>query len=237
MSYARPLARSRGLGALDEWTNPSLHSFLPSDVFVLRLATTGFPVRGPADVLPLVRAVGRGQNLRLDVRGVALWQDPKAAPDVWHADVVLTTAAALFPFAPLMPGFVDDGAAMAGKVDADAGMRGAFPTFHVVGQVFGQLTAPPDAIDHWRSQPVLWDHVLGPAGVGGPTDSFAKPADYSIVRGKVDDGARATPWILGRSPLAPPPPGGPSGTVVVVVGIALAGLLALHFVKGQGKRR
>ena len=234
MSYA--ILPRKAFGTLDEWTKPSLHSFLPSDVFVLRLGLTGLPLRDARDVLPLLRAAGRGQNLHLDVRGAAVWQDPGAAPDVWHADLVFTTAMALLPFAPLMPGFVDDGLDMAKKIQADPGMAGSFPGWKVVSQLFGQLTLPADAIDHWRSQPILWDHALGPAGQGGPSDTFAKPADFSIVRGKADDGARAVPWKIAQPPLTPPGPSG-SSTLLLLAGLALAGLIGFQIVKGQGKRR
>ena len=234
MSYA--LLPRKAFGTVDEWTNPSLHSFVPTDVFVLRLGFTGLPLRDARDVLPLIRAAGRGQNLHLDVRGAAVWQDPGAAPDAWHADLVFTTAMPLFPLAPLMPGFVDGGPDMAAKVQADVGMGGSFPGFKVVSQLFGQLTGPADAIDHWRSQPVLWDHALGSPGTGGPSDSFAKPADFSIVRGKADDGARAVPWKIGQPPLTPPGGSG-SNTLLILAGLALAGFVGLQIVKGQGKRR
>lgn len=240
MSYAMLPPRRRAFGTVDEWTNPSMHSYLPADVFVLRLSVVGLPLRDARDVLPLLRAIGKGQNLHLDVRGAALSQDPGAPPDAWHADLVLTTPMALFPLAPLLPGTVDDGASMAQKVEADPGLRGSFPAFKVVGSLFGQLTAPPNAIDHWRSQPILWDSHLGPAGTGGPTDTFAKPADFSIVHGKADDGALATPWLVKQSPLTPPGPPGPGGSSsLAVVGLVVlaAGLIGYRVVKGQEKRR
>ena len=127
---------------------------------------------------------------------------------------------------------------MAAKIEADPGMRGSFPAFKIVGQLFGQLTLPANAIDHWRSQPILWDSHLGPASTGGPTDTFAKPADFSIVHGKADDGALAVPWLVKQSPLTPggTQPGGTSS--LAVVGLVLAaGLIGYLVVKGQEKRR
>jgi len=229
VSYARTLPRPLGLGTIDEWQFPTLHSFTPSEVFVLRLTTTGLPLLQPSDALQLIRAAGRDQNIGLDVRGVALSQTPGQDPASWMVDLIYTTPVSLNP----LP-FTDDGATIAAKIQADPGVKGAFPSFAVTNQIFGNLTDPADAIDHWRSQPILWDHLLG-TGPGGPTDTFASPAQFSIVKGQAEDGARATPWVVSKLPLtngnSPP-----STSVWWVVGGIAAAALGVYYVT-KGKKR
>jgi hypothetical protein len=217
------------LGDVDAWDHVWVHSLAPADVFVLRLGVTGAELRSPSDALLFARAAGQGQNLALDVRGVAVWQ----AGDVTMVDVVLTTPA-------LRVGvlWADDAQAMGGKVAADETLRRVFPNLHVASVVFGQLTGPADAIDHWRSQPMLWDHSLpGPKNLGGPTDSMAVPGQYNVVKGKADDGSHAAPWVETKPPLGPAP-GAPASGTMLLAGLGVgAAVLLLRSQSSKGHRR
>lgn len=207
------------MGELDPWAYPSLHYFTNQEVYVLRLRMKGASLREPRDALVFVRSAGSTQNLGLDVRAVALLEEPGGELVL---DLVMTREALYSPW----PWMGDDAEAMRQKIAADPNVLARFPSLAISTAVFGELVAPADAIDHWRAQPKLWDHALGQGGHGGPTDSFATPAEYSVVRGRADDGKRAVPWR------AEPPPGlGPSGARPAdrarVAWIVLAAALAL----------
>jgi hypothetical protein len=226
MSYA--LA---AFGTVDPWDHVWAHALAASDVFVLRLRVSGVKLRDASDALLFARAAGQGQNLALDVRGIAAWKTPDMADDQWMIDVILTTAtlrAAVL--------WADDAPAMATKVAADETLRSAYPKLTIVSAVFGQLTDPADAVDHWRSQGLLWDHALpGPKNLGGPTDLMATPADYSVVKGQADDGKRAMPWVTAKTPLGPP--GGPGMSTAAVAGLGVGAALLVWAMSSKGSRR
>jgi hypothetical protein len=216
---------------VDAWDHVWAHALGTSDVFVLRLRVSGVTLRDPTDALLFARAAGQGQNLALDVRAVAVSKTPDMGTDEAMIDVILTTtslrAAVLW---------ADDADAMAKKVAADASLRGAFPKLMITTAIFGQLTAPPEAIDLWRSQPMLWDHNLpGPKNLGGPTDAMSAPADYNVVTGKADDGARAVPWKIGKPPLGPDKK--PPATDPMMIGGAVVALAAVALLARQPKER
>ncbi len=193
MSY-----RTRSLlstfGTVDSWES-SIHVVNESDVIVLRMRISGARLSEPSDALLFVRAAGQGQNWGMDVRGVAV-SDVASSTDQM-VDVVFTKSdAGLLGWSPaVMLGMADDAASMAKNVAADEAIQQAFPKLSIASSQLGPLTGPADAIDHWRSQPVVWDHLLaGPKGRGGPTDTFAQPAEYTVVKGTADDGKRAQSW-------------------------------------------
>ncbi len=185
-----------GFGTID----PTRLLTFASDVYVLRLKVRGAVLTDPSQALAFAKAAGQGQNLGLDVRGVALWKAPGMTEDQWMVDVVetVTSGGVIVPFVG------DNASAMATKVAANADLRARFPKIAVdtASALWGTLSEPVDAIDWWRRQPMLWDHAL--ADGGGPTDTFANPAEYSVVLGKADDGAKARPWKRGEVPVAPP---------------------------------
>lgn len=181
------------LGTVDPWAYPWAHTLDSGEVYVLRVALANVRMREPADALAFVRAIGQDQNLHLDVRGVAVWKADGMGERESMLDLVLTSA---IYFSPPMIGS-DNGEAMAKNLEADPDLQRLFPGLTVRAPIFGELTAPAEAIDHWRAQPILWDHALpGPRDRGGPTDTFAAPAEYSVVLGQADDGKRSKPWRL-----------------------------------------
>ncbi len=215
----------QAIGTLEPWDYVSAHVYMPKDVFVLRLRVRGALLTSPRQAVLFVRAAGRGQNLGLDVRGVCFWKaQGVAAADDTMVDVVMTTKILRSP--SMLS--ASDAKTMAKNMGADAELRAAFPAVSIQDPVFGQLTGPADAIDHWLSQPLLWDQNLGTHDVlgygGGPTDTFAAPAEYSVVRGKADDGKRVVPWTEGALPdLGSKKPGETGGTAVLwVLGLAAA---------------
>jgi len=240
MSYSALAA----LGTVDPWQYMSAHLWSTADVYVLRLAVKHAPLTDPTDALLFVRAAGQGQNLRMDVRGVAVLTQPASKEDEATVDIVMSISdTGLTMFGWQIPGFsvpfvADDAASMARQVAKDEALRARFPGFEITSSVFGQLTAPPQALDHWRAQPLLWDHSFTGAKMrGGPTDTFATPATYSIVRGKADDGAQAVPWKIGVPPIGPngngKKPGGGDNTVWWIVGLGVLGLVGLKAVKKE----
>jgi hypothetical protein len=114
-----------------------------------------------------------------------------------------------------------------------------FPSLLISEPQFRQLTGPADAVDHWRSQPLLWDHLLG--GDGGPTDTFAQPAEYSIVLGTADDGKRAQPWKVKPPGLGPngekKPPGPATNAVLLLGAVAIGGYVIAQTLKDKKKGR
>jgi hypothetical protein len=185
-----------GLGTVDVWEYVwALHSVSATDVMVLRLQVANARLDDPSDALLFVRAAGQGQNWGMDVRGVAVSAIAGSADK--QVDIVFTKGDAGFlGFGPIV-GLHDDAAAMAKQIATDEVLRQVSPNITISAAAIGPLTGPADALDHWRSQPIVWDHLLsGPKGRGGPTDTFAQPADYTVVKGTADDGKRAVPWKM-----------------------------------------
>lgn len=188
LSPHRPRARRPGLGEVDPWTIMSGHLWSPSEVYVLRLVVVGAPIEDTADALVFVKAAGQDQNLRLDVRGLAV--SPVGGGARQQVDVICTVreGGLAIPFVS------DDAASIAAQIAADPDVRRAWPGISVVSAVFGRLTAPPAALDHWQAQSLLWSTAFpGERGRGGPTDAFAMPAPLALVKGKAEDGKTATP--------------------------------------------
>lgn len=230
MSYAHCSA----LGELSVWSWMGLsHTLDSNEVYVLRLQVAGVPLREPADLLVFARAAGQDQELLLDVRAVGAWKQPGMTDDQWAIDVVMTFAENHV----VVPLFTDDGAQMGKRIGADPDFVLAFPKGQVVNGAFGELTAPADALDAWRSQPLLWDHSLpGARSHGGPTTTFASPVDLSLFKGKADDGRRAVTWNVTKPGLvAQNTPSGNSTALVVGAAIALG--LGFVFWSRTARRR
>lgn len=222
-----PRWAAAGVGGLGETSNWLGLVASPSEVYLVRLAVKGARLDTPDDAKKFARAVGSlmSDKLDLDVRGVAVWG---SASDR-HVDVILTSDDSRVSL--ITPS--NDGIKSA--VEADPTLRAGSPTFSVTSAELLQLTGPPDAIDHWRSQPILWDRHLGPGSSGGPTDTFATPAEYSIVLGKADDGKRSSPWRAADPGLGPDAKKNAASAWPWVLGILAAVAVSYHF--GKEKRR
>ncbi len=197
------------------------------EVYLFRALLKGLPITTPIDALLFVRVVGERFNafFPMDVRGVALG---KVTGNDYVIDVVMTSPQS--GVAPLTPSAVSVQAAIL----ADSDINRIYPALQVVDPEILELTGPKDAVDHWRAQPVLWDHSLeGARGHGGPTDTFATPADYSIVKGKADDGKGATPWKVDK-PGFDPTPGAQTSDSTATVFLVLLGIGIVVMV---GKRK
>ncbi len=205
MSYMR----LSGLGETSKWLG-LLAS--PSEVYLFRFSAKNANPKSPLDLLAFVRAVGQVNlfQTKLDIRGVTMWDDG-SSPDAHTFDVVATSPeGGLSLVLPSASGILN-------SVSSDPNVQALFPGIVLSDPSLLELIGPSDAIDHWRSQPILWDHSLSSgAGVGGPTDTFASPAEYSIAIGKADDGKRAKPWTVGQK--KPAAPGG-SNTLLWILGI------------------
>jgi hypothetical protein len=221
------------LGTIDPWDSVTLglHRVAETDVIVLRLRVANVRMKDPSDALLFARAAGQGQNWGMDVRGVVV--APVAGSDDQMVDVVFTKGdAGLFGWSPsIMVGFADNADSMGAKVAADETLRQNSPQLAIVSAQLGPLTDPADAIDHWRSQPIAWDHLLnGPKNAGGPTDTFATPADYTVCKGTADDGKRCKPWKAGVLPFGPNGPTVTPTQIGVVAGAAVLGLIVWKLV-------
>ena len=196
MSYA--------LAEFDAWKVMGGHTLDDDEIYVLRMTVTGCPLRTASDLKLLARAAGQAQNMDLDVRAVGAKERPEAG--AWNIDIVFGSVGGKRVVTPFLS---TDADAMAKSIAADPQIQLNFPKFSIVAAQFGALVGPADAIDTWRSQPTLWDHALtGPSGRGGPTATFATPADLSFFKGEADDGRKATPWRASDPPIAPPGPNG-----------------------------
>jgi len=221
MSYVLP--RRVAIGEVDAWTVMPAHTFDSDEVYVLRAVYTGVALTRGEDLLLFARAGGQGQNHDLDVRAVGAWQPPGAPADTWGVDIVFTYAG---PKAIAIPFVGDNASSMAKNVVADEDLRAAFPSIALTAEepVFGRLSAPADAIDTWRAQPLLWDHNLsGKKGRGGPTATFAKPTDLSLFHGRADEGRAVTPWKVTTTPVGPQTGTGWGTTLWLLAGLGLAG--------------
>lgn len=226
MSYTQTaLGLRRGIGETSDWWGLSAST---DEVFVFRAQLLGVKLRSPFDVLLFVRIVGERFNafFPMDVRGVAV---SDVTDNGCSIDIIVTSPKSGVSLT------VPSDASFAQAIMGDPDVRKIFPSIQVVNPLTLELTSPKDAIDHWRAQPVLWDHALsGSNNRGGPTDAFASPAEYSIVKGRADDGKAATPWKVPKPGLDPTPSAGDGtgdGTTILLV---LVGLGVLYMV---GRKR
>jgi len=196
MSYI--IRRERSLGEFNAWDFMIAHTFDDDEVYVLRLDCSNVILKDGSDLLPFARAAGQGQPYGLDVRAVGAWKQDKAGPDDYVIDIVMTHSGG--KASPVGRG----GDAMGQEIAADDRIRAMFPRLVIRSATFGELTGPKDAIDTWRSMPLLWDHSLsGEKKRGGPTSVFSSPTDLTLFHGKADDGRRATPFRVTDVPFKP----------------------------------
>jgi hypothetical protein len=217
-----PRWAAAGFGETTGWLGVSSAT---DEVYLVRLDVKGARLDTPADALKFARAVGQivATKLETDVRGVAVSSDGAGT----HIDVVMTAdKSGISLLVPSEEGLRE-------AIEADPELRRSSPALVVSRAQLLRLTGPADAIDHWRSQPLLWDRHLGSAG--GPTDTFATPAEYSVVKGRADDGKRAEPWRLDKPGLGPDDKKKAGQMWPWVLGILAAAAVSYHF--GKEKRR
>jgi hypothetical protein len=234
-----------GLGDVSAWNYPTFHTLDANEVYVVRLKCTGLPLSDGKDLLLFVRALGITQTLGFDIRGAAAWQDVGADQNSWWIDLVATVPGWEGNPIPLLG---NDAASIAAKIQNDPTLRQAFPSLQIdqSASLWGELTGPAQSIDFWKSQPLLWDHTLpGPkcvaliGGCGGPTNTFPSPPASSIVKGKADDGAMATPFpVSGSVPITTPDTqkGYALGDLHVAGVLAIAGALGLGYYYYYGRK-
>ena len=185
--FSPPGSATSSLGDTRDW---GVWYSVPDEVYLWRAHFTGATL---ADALAVVRAVGLGSDLNLDVRGIAVRPDGEAA----EVDVVLSTGRhRAYP-----PGVYDNAADIALKVAGDAALRQRFPALKIDAAQLLQLVGPPAAVDFWRAHSILWSRALGQTGQGGPTSEFAE--GRGIYLGAADDGPRLKPWSIASPGLAP----------------------------------
>jgi hypothetical protein len=209
-------AAAYGLGDTASWWGLSTQL---DEVYLLRLKLSGLALQSPEQALEWARGVGTVAGKipwNLDVRGVAV----DGGGDSWTVEVVLTSTDSWKTIVgPSAQSWADDALAL---------IRPSFPGAVVKQADLLQLTGPADAITHWRSQAVLWDHLTGK-----PTDAFVRPGDYSVVQGKVEDGSRARPWLVHKPELKPP--GLIAADTVPYLGLAAIGIGAYFLLKPKRK--
>jgi len=178
----------------------------PSEIYLWRAKVRGAALDDPRDAQLLLRAVARGQQLRLDVRGLVVgWGKDNVA----NVDVVMS-ADTLIPY--VVPTTAE---VVAERAAADEALRQRFPGLAFSEPQFLELTGPADAVDFWRSHQIIWDDKTG------PLDAFARLE--GIYRGAADDGPRASRWTLPEPELDGKPATPGLGTATTFVGWAAVG--------------
>jgi hypothetical protein len=238
---------NNGIGDLDAWSCMSCHLWSSGDVYIFRTVATGVSLKEASDLLQFVKAFGRDQNLRIDVRGAGAWKNSDGSTVI---DIVGTVQSAGIS----IPFMADDATSIAKKMSQDKDLMSSFPSMRLSNPAFGTIAKPNDAIDHWLSLPVMW------TGEGLPTASFSQPHEYNLFLGKADDGSKVIPWKIGVPGLGPgistpgkvpnqgqvpggdsggtKPPSGDdsSGIIAILVGATVVGV-AGWLVFGKGKKR
>jgi hypothetical protein len=202
-----------------------------SGVYLWRAQVEGMVLVSPDDALAVVAAVGRAPNNPLDVRGIALRVSEAGTGQV---DVVQTARefSANTNLLMLWP----DADEVAAAVSSDPAVKGRFPSLVLRQPEWLELTGPADAVDFWRSSPVLWDRLLGSGKLGGPTQAFSNRDGIYI--GQADDGTNLRTWTGGKPPTPPNGGGhGSLGTTLLWVGGAALAAGAIYLVTQKMKER
>jgi hypothetical protein len=159
----------------------------PKKVYVWRTGIRGAKIETPTDAHWLLRAVAKGQILRLDTRGIVLGRAPDGTQTV---DVVMTADTTIPYFVPQSAVRVAEAAA------GDGPLRQRFPALVFESPQFLTLTGPAPAVDFWRQLSIAWDDTVG------PTEVFADEA--AAYRGAgADAGAQLEQWLRAKDPLEP----------------------------------
>jgi LPXTG-motif cell wall-anchored protein len=220
----------RGIGETSAWWNTVA---VPSSVYLWRVQVEGMAFQSPDDALAVVAAVGRAPNSLLDVRGIAL---RVSEAGIGQLDVVQTSRELATNTNLLM--LWPDARGVAEAVVGDPSVKGRFPQLVLRQPEWLELAGPADAIDFWRSAPVLWDRFLGSGRMGGPTAAFSNREGVYV--GQADDGTMLRSWSSGGKPgLGPSQDDGSSTTTILlwVGGAALAAGAIYWFTRKNKEQR
>lgn len=222
--FGCPTFDGTSLGEIDRWTNILGHLWNRDDVYVYRITAYDVTVQDPSDALRFVEAAGRLFARDYDLDTVAVGIDPGSGGETL-VDIIMMHA---LPGPIMRKLSLIDG--YPGWLMKDDVLTKRWPGLSVANVVFGRLNdAAP--VKHWRSQPILWNHLLTNSGSGGRTNTFLRPDHYSVVRGTSEDGEKAIPWVEDPPPPEPPeppdPPAPPSPDDAAKNGAFVACILAL----------
>ena len=218
----------RGFGETSGWWRAAAS---PSGVYVWRGQIEGMVLQSPDDALAVVAAVGRTGNLILDLRGIAL---RVSEAGIGQVDVIGTSREIATNTNLLM--LWPDERDVAQSIVGDPAVKGRFPQLVIRQPEWLELIGPADAVDFWRSHPVVWDRSLGSGSLGGPTQAFSNR--QGIYIGQADDGTGLKSWSGGTRPdLGPSNGGGGSvGTTLLWVGGAAVAVGAIYWFTRKGKK-
>lgn len=187
MSYA-------SLGTIAPW---SVYASESDEAYFWRALFTGADIRTLKDMQDVAGAIGKGQNLRLDLRGIAV--EPKGSAKTYAVDAAFTTS---YPRMYFPDPTFDDARDVAMKVQSALAAR--YPDLQISGARFEENNddAPiHPSLDFWRYHPVIMEATFG--GPMMPTAAFARWE--GLYRGKASDGENLKKWK------DPAPPNGGNG--------------------------
>ncbi len=206
MSYAAAAGQFAGI---EPWGR---HAAETDEVYLWRATIFGAEPRGLSDVQAIARAVGTGQNLGFDLRGIAY---ERSGPGTQHAlDAAFTTKLPrVFAFDPTF----DTVSGIAANVRKALVER--FPTIEIHDARFEEIndTEPKHpALDFWRFHPVIYEAQFLDRMV--PTDAFAR--FEGLYRGRAEEGHSIKPWPKDEPGpgVEPPSPGDKDSTLLWIAG-------------------
>lgn len=173
------------------------------EVYLLR-ARVNVEIKTAEDLRPFVKAFALAQNYQLNVRGATA---KPLAGGYTQIDIIGTA-----DDRDTCPDVVFDYSTVATVVDKmmqDSELRSEYPGLQISDYDTLELTGPPQAVDFWRMQSVLWDVNLGEntptwwyqkSGLGQGTQAYIRFENLRL--GTADDGSTAK--LLPRRGALPP---------------------------------
>ena len=206
MSYA---ALGQQLSGIEPWGRNAAET---DEVYLWRAQLLGAEPRSLSDVQAIARAIGAGQNLGFDLRGIAY---ASSGPGGEHQlDAAFTTK---IPRLFLSDPTIDTADDIAVKVRAALVER--FPTIEIRRPRFEEIndTDPKSpALDFWRFHPVIYEAQFFDKMV--PTDAFAR--FEGLYKGRAEEGHSLKPWPKDDPGGGVQPPGQPGDTDPTMLWIA-----------------
>lgn len=156
------------------------------EVYLWRAQLLDANVRNIQDVQAIAGAIGGGQNLGLDLRGIALAS--AGSGNTYNVDAAFTTKVPrIFAGDPTL----DTAADIATKVHAALAER--FPGLQIADPHFDEInddSPKHPALDFWRFHPVIYEAQF--LGSVVPTSAFAR--FEGLYRGNAEQGASLKKW-------------------------------------------